>query len=148
MDGDLAVMASSAATTIVSLMATDAWGQAKEKICTLWRHFRPEQADSIGSDLDRACAEIAGAGEAVALAISREWESRLLRLLAADTAVAAELSRVIDELSRIRSGGLARGGIRQSARASGKSTVIQIGGDGAVGDLGLIRYWSVQGGTQ
>jgi hypothetical protein len=56
MDADLAVIASSAATTIVSLMATDAWDQAK-KIWALWRHFRPEQADAIGSDLDRACMQ-------------------------------------------------------------------------------------------
>jgi len=104
MDADLAVMASSAATTIVGLMATDAWDQVKEKTWALWRHFRPEQADAIGSDLDRAHAEITDAGETVALAISREWESRLLRLLAADTAVAAELSRVLDELSQIRPG--------------------------------------------
>ena len=63
----------------------------------------------------------------------------LLRLLAVDTAVAAELSLVIDELSRIRPSGRARGDVRQSALASGQSTVIQIGGDGTVGNLGLIR---------
>jgi len=148
MDGDLAVLASSAATTIVGLMATDAWGQAKEKVAALWRHFQPAQADAIESDLDRARAECAGASEAVALAISREWESRLLRLLAVDTAVAAELNLVIDDLSRIRSGGRSQGSVRQSALASGQSTVIQIGGDGTVGNLGLIRDPPAQGWTQ
>jgi hypothetical protein len=95
MDGDLAVLASSAATAIVGLIATDAWGQAKEKVTALWRHFQPAQADAIEFDLDRARRERAGASEAVALAISGEWESRLLRLLAVDTAVAAELNLVI-----------------------------------------------------
>src|SRR6266851_5235831 len=139
MDAELAVLASSAATTIVNLLATDAWGQVKEKVGVLWRRFRPDQADTVAAELDRARLEIQGADETVALAIARDWESRLLRLLAADAAVAAELSRVTAELRRIPAGQQTRGDVWQNARASGQSTVIQIGGDGTIGALPLTR---------
>jgi len=136
MDAELAVMASSAATTMVSLMATDAWGQAKERVAMLWRRFRPEQADGVEAELDQARLELAAdADETVTLALVREWESRLLRLLAADDAVAAELSRLTAELKQIPAGQQPRGVVWQQARASGQSTVIQIGGNGTIGTL-------------
>jgi hypothetical protein len=139
MDGELAALAGSAATTIVTLLATDAWGEVKEKIGGLWRRFRPEFADDAEQELDRVHAEIATADETVALAITREWESRLLRLLAADADAAAELSRVLVKLSQ--SHVAQRGGaVRQTAKASGHSTVIQVGGDAAIGELPLRAY--------
>jgi hypothetical protein len=146
MDSELAVIASSAATTIVNLLATDAWHQVKDKIGDLWRRFRPEQAEAVESELDRARREITGADETVTLAVTREWESRLLRLLAADSAVTADLGRVVSELRQISAGAQARGDVRQSARASGQSTVIQIGGDGAIGEFPHIRQRHVPGG--
>src|SRR5260370_779915 len=145
MSADPGVFASSAPTTVVGLMATDAWDQVKEKIGGLWRRFRPELAYAVESDLDRARLEIAGADETVVLAISREWESRLLRLLAADSAVAAELSRVVAELRQIPAGEQARGDVWQSARASGQSTVVLVGGDGAIGGLPLVRQRQARG---
>jgi hypothetical protein len=145
MDAELAVMASSAATTIVNLMATDAWDQVKGKVGALWRRFRPEQADAVEAELDRARMEIRDADETVTLSITRDWESRLLRLLAADAAVAAELSRVTAELKQIPAAQQARGNVRQIAKASGQSTVIQIGGDGTIGTLPLIRQQRARG---
>ena len=136
MDGELAALAGSAATTIVTLLATDAWGEVKEKIGGLWRRFRPELADAAEQELDRTHAEIATADQTVALAITREWESRLLRLLAADADAAAELSRILAKLSQSCSA-QRRGAVRQTAKASGHSTVIQVGGDAAIGELPL-----------
>jgi hypothetical protein len=141
MDTELAVLVSSAATTIVTLMATDAWDQVKAKVGALWRRFRPEQADAIEAELTRGHLEIGSADETVALAITRDWESRLLRLLAADADVAAELRHVVDELVALREGRQVRGSVRQSAKASGGSTVIQVGGDGTMGALPLVLPW-------
>jgi hypothetical protein len=132
MDAELGVLAASAATTVVNLLATDAWGQVKEKMVGLWRCFRPEQADVVGADLDRARLELRTADETVVLAITREWESLLLRLLAVDAATAAELRRVTAELEAIPVASRAHGDVRQSVKASGRSTVIQIAGDGTV----------------
>jgi hypothetical protein len=136
MDGELAALAASAATTIVTLLATDAWGEVKEMVGGLWRRFRPELAHDVEQELDRARAETVTADETVVLAFIREWESRLLRLLAADTDAAAELSRILAELSRSRMA-QQRGAVRQTAKASGRSTVIQVGGDAAIGELPL-----------
>lgn len=132
MDSELVALAGSAATTIVTLLATDAWAEVRQMIGGLWRRFRPEQADAVEQELDRAHAEIMTSDEAISLAISREWESQLLRLLAADASAAAELSRILADLSRSHSA-QRLGAVRQTARASGQSTVIQIGGDGTIG---------------
>jgi hypothetical protein len=147
MEAELAVVASSAATTIVGLMATDAWGQVKEKITALWWRFRPEQAEAVEAELSCARSEMADADKTVTLAISREWESRLLRLLAADASAAGELRRVVAELRQIPSVRQVQGEVRQHAKASGHSTVIQIGGDGAFSDLPLIRQQPGRGET-
>lgn len=136
MDGELATLAGSAATTIVTLLATDGWGEVKDRIGGLWRRFRPDQADTTVQDLDRAHTEIAAADEVVTLAITREWESRLLRLLAAEAGAAAELTQVLAELRRSCSA-QRRGDVRQTAKASGRSTVIQVGGDATLGELPL-----------
>jgi hypothetical protein len=138
MDAELAVLASSAATTIVTLMTTDAWDLVKAKVVALWRRFRPEQADAIEAELTRGHLEIGSADETVALAITKDWESRLLRLLAADADVAAELRHVVDELAALREGRQVRGSVWQSAKASGGSTVIQVGGDATMGELPLV----------
>jgi hypothetical protein len=136
MDGELVALAGSVATTIVTLLATDAWSEVKEMIVGLWRRFRPELADAAEQELDRAHAEVATADEAVVLAITRGWESRLLRLLAADASAAAELSRILARLSQSHLV-QRRGSVQQSARASGRSTVIQVGGDATIGELPL-----------
>jgi hypothetical protein len=146
MDGELADLASSAATLIVGLMATDAWDQVKVKVAALWRRFRPGQSEVVESELDRGCLEVAGADEMVAAAVSREWESRLLHLMAADVAVTAELDRLVAGLRQIPVGQQAYG-VKQTAKVSGKSTVIQIGGSGSVGQLPSIRHRSADGGS-
>lgn len=138
MDAELTVLASSAATTIVTLLSTDAWDQVKAKVGALWRRFRPEQVEAIEEELVRGHLEIGNADETVALAITKDWESRLLRLLAADAAVAAELSHVIDELAPLSETRQVRGSVWQSAKASGRSTVIQVGGDATLGELPLV----------
>jgi hypothetical protein len=136
MDGELAALAGSAATAIATLLATDAWAEVKELVGGLWRRHRPELADDAEQELDRAHVEIATADETVSLAITREWESRLLRLLAADASVAAELNRILVTLGQSRAA-QRRGAVRQTAKASGRSTIIQVGGDAAIGELPL-----------
>lgn len=135
MGAELASLASSAAASITNLLATDAWEQVKEKIGVLWRRFRPDQAADVEAELDRGHLEIRDSDETVALAITRDWESRLLRLLAADAAAVAELSRVVAELRQTQTGRPSQGRVWQNATASGHSTVIQVGGNATIGEL-------------
>lgn len=134
MGDELAALAASGATTIVNLLATDAWSHVRREIGLLWRRFRPEQADTTEAALDQTRLEIASADETTALAVTRDWESRLLRLLAADPAARAELSRVIAGLGRL-SVGQQRSSVRQNAKASGHSAIIQVGGNAAMGEM-------------
>jgi hypothetical protein len=129
MDAELATLASSAATTIVTLLTTDAWGQVKQKMTVLWRRFKPDQADDLEAEFARDRLEIQRADATVARAITLDWESRLLRLLAADAAVAGELSRVVAELSQLPAAQQVRGAVSQHAEATRNSTVIQVAGD-------------------
>lgn len=136
-------LAASAAATIVNLMATDAWGQVKEKVGALWRRFRPDQADAVAVELDRARDEVIGADETTARALTLYWESQLLRLLSADSAAAEELARVLTELT---AGGTSQNStVRQQAKATGRSVVIQVGGNASIGELPLIPDTSKPG---
>jgi hypothetical protein len=126
---ELASLASSAASTVVNLLATDAWGQVKERIVALWRQFSPQQTNATGTALDGNRLEIGDANDAVVLALTREWESRFLRLLVADAAVASELNRLVADLRKIPAIHLTRGSVRQEAKASGHGMVIQGGRD-------------------
>lgn len=129
MDAELATLASTAAATAVAVATTDAWGEAKQKLIALWRRFRPEQADAVSAELDQGHQEIQSADTAICRAIALDWESGLLRLLAADPAAAAELNRVIAELKQLSAAATARGTITQEAHADQHSTVIQVAGD-------------------
>ena len=131
-------LAATAATTIVTLLATDAWGTVKEKIGALWRRFRPHEADAVEAELAQAHDEAAVADAAITRAQALYWESRLVRLLASDNAVAAELARVIEELAAPGKGQPA-GSVTQHAKASDHSMVIQVGGSARLGALPAIE---------
>ena len=94
----------------------------------MWR-FKPDQADSIGNELARSRLEIQNADTATARAITLDWESRLLRLLATDAAAAAELRDVVAELRQLSAGQPTRGAVLQHAEDIRNSTAIQIAGD-------------------
>ncbi len=129
MDAEMVTLASTAAAQAVTLATTDAWGQAKQKLIMLWRRFRPDQADAVSDELDQGHTEIQNADAAITRAVRLDWESRLLRLLATDTAVAAELSSIVAELRQFSVEAPARGNVSQKAHADHNSTVIQVAGD-------------------
>jgi hypothetical protein len=131
-DAESAALASTAAATVVTLLTTDAWGQVKKEMGGLWRRFRPDRADAAEADLIESRQEALAGDEAVARRLVAEWESRLRRLLAADSAVADELARVIGTLV----GDLPDGGgttVIQHANAAGHGTVVQAGRDARIG---------------
>jgi hypothetical protein len=147
-DTESAVLASTAAATMVTLLTTDAWAQAKKEIGGLWRRSRPEHADAVEADLtearDEALAAAESEDERIALALTVEWESRLRRLVAADATAAAELARVVTALSGLLERTTAEREkrhenitITQDAHTSGHSTVIQVAGDARIGKVVL-----------
>ncbi len=98
---DPEVLAQTAGTTVVALMATDAWQRTREGVVALWRRVRPAQADEVDMALEETREEILSAqsqgDSAGADDLEREWRRRLRRLLIADSSIAEELEEVLAE---------------------------------------------------
>lgn len=105
MGAELEVLASTAATTLIGLMATDAWQQARSTISRVWRKSRPEQVDRLNADLDEAQLTVTQArhndDDALEAAVLAEWQSRMLRLALTDSAVRADLKAAVRQLDAL-----------------------------------------------
>jgi hypothetical protein len=132
-DGEIVVLCSSAATTLVTLMTTDGWKQVKVRFAALWQRGRPEQAAAVEADLESARdAAITARREddEEALAdIAAEWRSRLRQLTNSDEALQIELRRLVEELRPLLADGSQAGSTVMNAHGSGSSQIYQAGRD-------------------
>jgi hypothetical protein len=132
MEAELVALASSGASTLVALMATDAWGQAKRAVASLLAHSRPEAVPVIEGELEESRRELAAArdrhdGEAEEELVA-QWKGRLRRLLVTDPDIASALRAVVDELEASASRlNLRTRSIKMDAKASGHGRVYQQG---------------------
>ncbi|MFI5758127.1 hypothetical protein [Streptomyces sp. NPDC051569] len=131
MDPEITSLAQSGGATLVALMATDAWQAARERLVHLWRRTQPHRAESVAAELDAGQAEVLAASLAddqeVLSEVRAEWQARLRRLLVARPDAAAELRRLLDEITPPIS--TADPAITQRASASGHARVYQAGRD-------------------
>jgi hypothetical protein len=104
MDPELAVLASTAAVTVVKLLTTDGWEKAKQALGTLWRRTRPERAERIEAavvDDRKDLLAARGRGDAVAEGVGEElvtqWDSQLRALLTAYPETADLLRELLDQ---------------------------------------------------
>ncbi|MFJ1705137.1 hypothetical protein [Kitasatospora sp. NPDC088346] len=97
MEAEIVALATSGATTLVSLMVTELWSEARGRFASLFGR----RSEDVGADLDEARAELLASDDpsAVAAGTEAEWSNRLRRALAADPAAAAKLRALLDELS-------------------------------------------------
>ncbi|MFI6244856.1 hypothetical protein [Streptomyces sp. NPDC051016] len=110
MDPQLVWFAQTAGTTVVALMATEAWSATRDRVVALWRRFRPADAE------DR---------------LAGEWQGRMMLLLATAPSAAPALERALREARESLPPGeqSSIGLVRFSAHASGNSHVYQAGRD-------------------
>ncbi|MEW2324004.1 hypothetical protein AB0926_23355 [Streptomyces griseoincarnatus] len=138
MDPEIAALAGTAGTTVVTLMVTNAWVSARDGMVALWRRFQPARAESIGEELEAGRADLLlarQAGDADSEAeLTVEWQGRLRRFLLARPEAAEELRRVLDELTPQLPGETAAERIRMEARASGSARIYQAGRDQHITD--------------
>lgn len=130
MEPEIAALASSAGTTIVALMATDAWNSMRDGITSLWRRGDAERAEAVTAELDAAREDFltarAAGEEDIEADLQAEWRGRIRRLLAARPEVAEDLRTLLDELGPRADTAPA---VTQHATASGHARVYQAGRD-------------------
>ncbi|WP_328724808.1 hypothetical protein [Streptomyces sp. NBC_00259] len=130
MEPEIAALASAAGTTIVTLMATDAWQRTREGITSLWRRFHPERVEAVAAELDAAHDDLLASHTTgdpdTERELAAEWQGRIRRLLTARPEVAEELRTLLDELDPRAATAPA---VAQQATASGHARIYQAGRD-------------------
>ncbi|GGQ05656.1 hypothetical protein GCM10010266_31290 [Streptomyces griseomycini] len=135
MDSELAALAASGATTLVSLMVTDSWTHARDLV---GRFFSRSGADGIAiTDLDTARTRLLAAEATedtqTTRDITEQWHTYLQRLLQAGSATGDDLRGLLTSLQRIANnsdrqpgtvhnnigGGVQHGPVIQSGRIAG-----------------------------
>jgi hypothetical protein len=94
MDAEITAVASTAATTVVKLLATAGWEQVKAAVAGLWRRAHPERVETVRAELAQSRTGVLAARQAgdeqVEVKLAGEWSGRLRRLVATDPALADE----------------------------------------------------------
>lgn len=126
MNPELVTLAQSASVTLVGLMATDAWENARDGVVALWQRARPERADAVAAELGHTREDLA-ADAGIEGELAAEWQGRIRRLLIERPEVAEDLQRLLDELAPSASAPSTT--VSQHANATGHSRVYQAGRD-------------------
>ena len=99
---DSGTLASSVGNALILAMTADGWQQVHTAIVKLWRRVHPERAETIGSELSEARAELLAAHEddssALITELAGDWKRRLQRLLLAEPDAINELQRIFEEV--------------------------------------------------
>ncbi|MFB7493148.1 hypothetical protein ACFC09_00320 [Streptomyces sp. NPDC056161] len=99
MEAELTALAVSGATTLVQLMAGDAWATARDRVRALFGGDRAGRTQTADAELEEARAAVVVAAnndDRAALAeIESRWQARLLLLLREDPAAQAELRALL-----------------------------------------------------
>ncbi|MFF6955022.1 MULTISPECIES: hypothetical protein [unclassified Streptomyces] len=114
-------------------MASDAWEDARATALALWRRVHPERVATVEAELAEVRTDVLAArdsGDAeTETQLAADWQRRLQRMLDADPALAAELRRVLDELSPAAAPTTPGTTVTQRATVSGRGNrVFQAGG--------------------
>lgn len=115
MEAELTALATSGATSLLALMVSDSWGQAKERLGRFLGRRRGPADGAGGADgasgaedeLQAASDELEAArgvrDERAVAELENRWSQRLLEILREDPGAAVELRRLLDDLAPARS---------------------------------------------
>ncbi|MFJ8939795.1 hypothetical protein ACIRL0_29455 [Streptomyces sp. NPDC102365] len=123
MDSNVLVLAGTAGTTVVSLLATDAWTQARRGVIGLWQRFRPEEADEIAGLLSGSREALLGGADAED--VSNQWQIRLIALLAQHPEAKTGLSDLLIELRTLGTGQAFNGDVHIEGHATNGGQIYQ-----------------------
>lgn len=130
MDPEMAALATTAGTTLVTLLTTEAWQRARDGFASLWRRAQPERAEGIAAELETTRSDLLNAeadDEAdIRDALGTEWQGRIRRLLVAHPEELEPLQTLMGELQPSTP---ASSAVTQHATADGYARVYQAGRD-------------------
>lgn len=99
-------LAASAASTVVGLMATGAWTQARGLVAGVWRRHRPDDTPRIEAELDRTGGLVGMAREqgidVIEDRVRADWQSRIAELLTEAPGAHRDLTDTLTRLARLR----------------------------------------------
>lgn len=133
MDSEMTALTTLGASTLVALMATDGWREAKAAVGTMWRRAHPERAQAAETELEAARSEllaaaVSGDGQ-VAAALARIWQAHLGHLLEARPDLVGELRRILEDDLEPALARSAPRTVQMHARASEQARVFQAARD-------------------
>ncbi|WP_069760458.1 hypothetical protein [Streptomyces sp. LUP47B] len=101
MEAELAALATSGATTLIGLMVSDTWTQARDRLVRIFARAGDEDAaeEELRASQRELMAARNAADDAVVADIEAGWRIRLRRALEADPDAAEELRSMLAELS-------------------------------------------------
>jgi hypothetical protein len=138
LDAEVVELASTAGVTLVKLMTTDLWEQARNAVTGLFARHAPDRADVPGQ-LDHSRAELAGAAESVveltAADLAEQWARRLRWLLSADPAAVQPLRELLAQLTAQLPAAERQQVIQMKAVARDNARIYQAGRDQHIHDL-------------
>lgn len=135
MDAELVALASTAASTAVTLLVTDGWERVTVGLASLWRRVHPDRPQVIEGELLEARTALLEADRTGDTTIAEdlvvEWRNRLRRLADADAEAAAELRRLVTAVLEpaLAESGSRGPSITMTAVASDHGRVYQAGRD-------------------
>jgi hypothetical protein len=107
-EAELAGLAASGAATLVALMVSEAWTQARQRVARFLTGRGGADAAPAEEELRVSRGELVAAraagDEAAAADVEAAWRTRLRRTLRADPGAAAELRALLDELAPLAGG--------------------------------------------
>ncbi|MFF8732272.1 hypothetical protein ACF073_38300 [Streptomyces sp. NPDC015171] len=101
MEAELAALAASGASTLVGLMVSETWSQARERVARFFARGADEEAvaEELRLSEQELVAARASADELAVSDIEAGWRLRLRRALQADPGAAEELRLLLAELA-------------------------------------------------
>jgi hypothetical protein len=111
MDGELAALAASGATTLMSLMVTDSWAHARELVARFLARTGADDAAIAGLDnaRTRLLTTDATTDEQAVTAVRAECQTHLRELVEAGSALGGELRVLLATLQRLAAASATRG---------------------------------------
>lgn len=99
MEAELVALAGTGATTIVGLMATEAWDQVRQRVVRLFTRGGDGSANAMDDELTASRTALVAAPEEETADVTASVRMRLRRLLAENPEAAEELRLLVEEFT-------------------------------------------------